>query len=103
MTVLRNVTIAYNFDHKEATDPAFDYISDLLLTALSEDCGLVVNSEEVHVNSTTQLHSESLEYTSLRDLYSQPESNPTPPAYTPMRSLVENAAPQTNSYARYTS
>ena len=103
MTVLRNVTMIYNFDHREGIDPTFDYISDLLLIALNETCGLEIHSEEVFVNSVTELPPETPEYTSLRDLYSQADPEPAPPAYTPMRALLEPTTPQADPYSRYTS
>ena len=103
MTILRNVTFTYNFDHKEGVDLEFDCISDLLLSTLSDECGLTVNSEEVFVNSTTTIPEEDTRYTSLRELYSQPEQTSPSTPYTPMRSLVQNSLPETGGYSRYTS
>ena len=103
MTTITNVTLTYNFDHTEGASMDLRSLRDALLILL-EDTGKASSiSSFLSINSVTTNPPPSTDYTSLRDLYSEPEVEATTPEYTPMSSLFQGSTTQTDSYSRYSS
>ena len=99
MTTKTNISLTFNFDHFEDASSTIEYIENSVSALLTQECNVRVLSQEVVINSVDTLPPP---YTSLRDLYSNPNSDPQP-EYVSLRSLHQASSSQVDTYSRYTS
>jgi len=88
MTVLTDVSMTFNFQHRDDSDETLDYIRDVMAQTL-DSLDVELRNEIFAVLNTTTVDDSSTGYTSMRSLCNQCAD-------------TGSSETQTNSYNRYT-
>lgn len=87
MTVLTDVSMTFNFQHRDDSNETLDYIRDVMMQTL-QSLDVELHNEIFAVLNTTTLDDSSAGYTSMRSLCNQ-------------SALTEPPETQTSGYSRY--
>lgn len=102
MTVLTDVSMTFNFQHRDDSDETLDYIRDVMVQTL-DSLDVELRNEIFAVLNTTTVDDSPAGYTSMRSLCNQSADTESPETQTDgySRYSVSRNPAVSSSYTRY--